>query len=84
MIATRWDRPPPTTPATTAKVVTHPSIPPNTASPSTLGVGSAGEIQNQIGQSSLDIARKLLQRELEGNHETFVQSQIADLKKEVA
>lgn len=41
-------------------------------------------IQNQIGQSSLDIAKKLLKRELEGNHETFVQSQIADLKKEVA
>ena len=41
-------------------------------------------IQNQIGQSSLDIAKKLLKRELEGNHETFVQSQIANLKKEVA
>lgn len=39
-------------------------------------------IQNQIGQSSIDIAKKLLKRELEGNHEAFVQSQIADLKKE--
>lgn len=41
-------------------------------------------IQNQIGQSSLDIAKKLLKRELEGNHEAFVQSQITNLKKEVA
>lgn len=37
-------------------------------------------IQNQIGQSSIDIAKKLLARELEGNHEAFVQSQIAALK----
>ena len=39
-------------------------------------------IQNQIGQSSLDIAKKLLRRELEGNHEAFVQSQINTIKKE--
>jgi F-type H+-transporting ATPase subunit b len=37
-------------------------------------------IQNQIGQSSLDIAKKLLQRELEGNHEDFVKAQIAELQ----
>ena len=37
-------------------------------------------IENQIGQSSLDIAKKLLKRELEGNHEAFVKSQIAELK----
>ncbi len=37
-------------------------------------------IQNQIGQSSLEIAKKLLQRELEGNHEDFVKAQIAELQ----
>ena len=37
-------------------------------------------IQNQIGQSSIEIARKLLGRELEGNHETFVQAQINAMK----
>lgn len=37
-------------------------------------------IQNQIGQSSIEIARKLLHRELEGNHETFVQAQINAMK----
>ncbi|MGH1335068.1 MAG: F0F1 ATP synthase subunit B [Aureispira sp.] len=37
-------------------------------------------IQNQIGQSSLEIARKLLGRELEGNHEAFVQAQINAMK----
>lgn len=39
-------------------------------------------IQNQIGQSALEIAKKLLGRELEGNHEAFVKSQIADLKEQ--
>lgn len=37
-------------------------------------------IQNQIGQSSIEIARKLLGRELEGNHESFVQAQINAMK----
>lgn len=37
-------------------------------------------IQNQIGQSSLEIAKKLLARELEGNHEAFVRAQIAEIK----
>jgi len=37
-------------------------------------------IQNQIGQSSLEIAKKLLQRELEGNHEDFVKAQITELQ----
>lgn len=37
-------------------------------------------IQNHIGQSSIDIARKLLGRELEGNHEAFVQAQINAMK----
>lgn len=37
-------------------------------------------IQNHIGQSSIEIAKKLLVRELEGKHEAFVLSQIADLK----
>lgn len=37
-------------------------------------------IQNQIGQSSIEIARKLLGRELEGNHEAFVQAQINAMK----
>lgn len=37
-------------------------------------------IQNQIGQSSIEIAKKLLGRELEGNHEAFVQAQINAMK----
>ncbi len=40
-------------------------------------------IQNQIGQSSLEIAKKLLQRELEGNHEDFVKAQIIELQDQV-
>jgi F-type H+-transporting ATPase subunit b len=39
-------------------------------------------IQNQIGQSSLEIAKKLLQRELEGNHEDFVKAQIAEIQNQ--
>ena len=38
-------------------------------------------IQNQIGVTALEIAKKLLNRELEGNHEEFVKSQIAELKE---
>ena len=37
-------------------------------------------IQNQIGKSSIEIAKKLLQRELEGNHEAYVKAQITELK----
>lgn len=37
-------------------------------------------IQNQIGASSIEIAKKLLQRELEGNHEAFVKAQITELQ----
>jgi len=37
-------------------------------------------IQNHIGQSSLSIAKKLLERELVGNHEEFVRAQLAELK----
>jgi flagellar biosynthesis/type III secretory pathway protein FliH len=37
-------------------------------------------IQNQIGTSSIEIAKKLLQRELEGNHEAFVKAQIAEIQ----
>lgn len=38
-------------------------------------------IQNQIGQSSIEIAKKLLGRELEGNHEAFVKAQIDALRE---
>jgi F-type H+-transporting ATPase subunit b len=37
-------------------------------------------IQNHIGQSSLSIAKKLLERELVGNHEEYVKAQLAELK----
>lgn len=37
-------------------------------------------IQNQIGQSSIDIAKKILARELEGKHEDYVKAQIAELQ----
>lgn len=36
-------------------------------------------IQNHIGQASVDIAKKLLARELEGKHEDYVKTQIAEL-----
>lgn len=37
-------------------------------------------IQNQIGQTSIVIAKQILARELEGKHEEFVKAQIAALK----
>jgi F-type H+-transporting ATPase subunit b len=39
-------------------------------------------IQNQIGVTALEIAKKLLNRELEGKHEEFVKSQIAEIKQD--
>lgn len=39
-------------------------------------------IQNQIGQSALEIAKKLLDRELQGDHEAFVQAQINAIRQQ--
>ncbi len=38
-------------------------------------------IQNNIGQTSIEIAKQILARELKGNHEEFVKAQIISLKK---
>ena len=39
-------------------------------------------IQNQIGQTSIEIAKQILGRELEGNHEAFVKNQIEALRNQ--
>ena len=39
-------------------------------------------IQNQIGQTSLEIAKQIIGRELEGNHEAFVKAQIETLRNQ--
>lgn len=39
-------------------------------------------IQNQIGQTSIEIAKQILGRELEGNHEAFVKTQIEALRNQ--
>ena len=39
-------------------------------------------IQNQIGQTSIEIAKQIIGRELEGNHEAFVKAQIEALRNQ--